>query len=202
MLTAFRELRTDASCSVGQRNRRTHKKTSTSTIANHGVWPIGEEEIVGGVSWGCCLVRFGERSPPFISHSKLLDAFRRTVKTNRSRFIHPRKSPDARYRSSEANDPCSFRFQFYWEQLSLSRQGWRAWQAEGEPNAEKQFHVFKFSRARRLTISRSDPHAHLKGTDREPNCLRHNSNDIPGRFWIPHVFDTASFDSSGIFQGS
>ena len=84
--------------------------------------PIAEEEGVGGVSWGCCLVRFGERSPPFISNSKLLDAFRRTVKTNRSRFIDRRATaPTEGGRCSEAGVPCLFRSSFTWSNLSVSR---------------------------------------------------------------------------------
>lgn len=169
--TEFRVLRADASCSFGRRNRRTPKKTGTSTIANHGVrahWGrrSGRGRLMGVLSGS---VR-REVAPLLCPNGKPLDAFPKTVKTNRSRFI------DRRARAlmqdvdlPQASDPCSFRLQFYPEQLSPSRQSWRGWQAEGEPNAEKQFHVFTFSRARRPTTSRSDAHAHLKRTDREPN---------------------------------
>ena len=58
----------------------THKKTSrpiSTAITSNGIVPSFAE--VGGVSWGsCCLVRFGERSPPlpvtvgFSTHAAIL----------------------------------------------------------------------------------------------------------------------------------
>lgn len=193
-------LRADASCSFGRRNRRTPKKTGTSTIANHGVrahWGrrSGRGRLMGVLSGS---VR-REVAPLLCPNGKPLDAFPKTVKTNRSRFI------DRRARAlmqdvdlPQASDPCSFRLQFYPEQLSPAGKVGEPGKRKANPTPKSGF-MFSHSRGRDARRLPGVMHMRISSEPTgNPTDLRHHSNDIPGRFWIPRVFDTASFDSSGI----